>query len=75
MLCKRKVLTHNSQQYSEDPTMANEQDAEIEAIKLKIDNLLVAAGYRGLPHAATVTYFREVQVLRHRLLELGGAEN
>ena len=27
--------------------MANERDAEIEVIKLKIDNLLVAANYRG----------------------------
>ena len=55
--------------------MANEQETEIEAIRLKIDNLLVAAQYRGLFHAATVIYFREVQLLRHRLLVLGGTEN
>ena len=55
--------------------MANERDAEIEVIKLKIDNLLVAANYQGLPQAATVAYFREVQTLRHRLHALGGNEN
>ena len=60
---------------SEDRAMANEHDAEIEVIKLKIDNLLVAANYQGLPPAATVAYFREVQVLRHRLHALGGTED
>ena len=52
--------------------MADPPDAEIEAIKLKIDNLLVAAQYRGLPQAATVAYLKEIQVLRQRLHELGG---
>jgi hypothetical protein len=40
----------------------DDQEAEIEAIKLKIDNLLVTAQYRGLPQAATVTYLKELRV-------------
>ena len=31
------------------PSMADDRDAEIEAVKLKIANLLVAAHYRGCP--------------------------
>ena len=54
--------------------MTDDRDAEIEALKLKIDNLLVAAHYRGLPQAATVTYLKELQVLRQRLYELSGDE-
>ena len=55
--------------------MADDRDAEIEAIKLKIDNLLVAAHYRGLPQAATVEYLKELRVLRQRLHDLGGDED
>ena len=57
------------------PSMADDRDAEIEAIKLKIDNLLVAAHYRGLPQEATVAYLKELRVLRQRLHDLGGDEN
>ena len=42
-------------------SMADDRDAEIREIKLKIDNLLVAAHYRGLPQAATVAYLKELQ--------------
>ena len=52
--------------------MANERDAEIREIKLKIENLLVAANCSGLPQEATVAYLKELQVLRQRLHELGG---
>jgi hypothetical protein len=52
--------------------MANERDAEIREIKLKIENLLVAANYPQLPQDATVAYLKELQVLRQRLHELGG---
>ena len=38
--------------------MASERDAEIEVIKLKIDNLLVAANYQGLPQAANGLLFQ-----------------
>ena len=55
--------------------MADDRDAEIEAIKLKIDNLLVAAHYRGLPQEATVVYLKELRVLRQRLHDLGGDED
>ena len=55
--------------------MADDRDAEIEAIKLKIENLLVAAHYRGLPQAATVEYLEELRVLRQRLHDLGGNED
>ena len=57
------------------PSMADDRDAEIEALKLKIDNLLVAAHYRGLPQAATVAYLKELQVLRQRLQALSGNED
>ena len=56
------------------PSMADDRDAEIEAVKLKIANLLVAAHYRGLPQAATVEYLKELRVLRQRLHDLGGNE-
>ena len=55
--------------------MADPRDTEIEAIKLKIENLLVAANYRGLPQAATVEYLKELRVLKQRLHELGGDED
>jgi hypothetical protein len=46
-------------------------DNEIREIKLKIENLLIAANYRGLPQEATISYLKEVQKLRLRLLHLG----
>ena len=52
--------------------MADDRDAEIREIKLKIENLLVAANYPQLPQEATVAYLKELQVLRQRLHELGG---
>ena len=52
--------------------MADDRDDEIREIKLKIENLLVAANYSGIPQAATVAYLKELQVLRQRLHELGG---
>ena len=55
--------------------MADDRDAEIEALKLKIDHLLMAAHYRGLPQAATVAYLKELQVLRQRLQALSGNED
>lgn len=55
--------------------MADDRDAEIEAVKLKIANLLVAAHYRGLPQEATVVYLKELRVLRQRLHDLGGDED
>ena len=55
--------------------MADDRDAEIEAIKLKIENLLVAAHYRGLPQAASVEYLKGLRVLRQRLHDLGGNED
>jgi hypothetical protein len=51
--------------------MADDQEAEIREIKLKIANLLLAASYRGLPQEATISYLKEVQKLRVRLLHLG----
>ena len=38
--------------------MADDPEAEIREIKLKIENLLVAANYSGLPQAVTVAYLR-----------------
>ena len=52
--------------------MMDDRDAEIREIKLKIENLLVAANYRQLPQEATVEYLKELRVLRQRLQELGG---
>ena len=52
--------------------MADDRDDEIREIKLKIENLLVAANDSGIPQAATVAYLKELQVLRQRLHELGG---
>ncbi len=46
-------------------------DNEIREIKLKIENLLIAANYRELPQEATISYLKEVQKLRLRLLHLG----
>ena len=57
------------------PNMADDRDTEIAAIKLKIENLIVAAHYRGLPQAATVEYLKELRVLRQRLHDLGGSED
>jgi hypothetical protein len=51
--------------------MADDKEAEIREIKLKIENLLIAANYRGLPQEATISYLKEVQKLRLRLLHLG----
>ncbi len=50
----------------------DDRDAEIREIKLKIENLLVAANYPRLPQEATVAYLKELQVLRQRLHDLGG---
>lgn len=50
--------------------MADDPEAEIREIKLKIENLLVAANYSGLPQAATVAYLKELQTLRQRLQAL-----
>ena len=55
--------------------MSDDTDAEIEALKLRIDNLVVAAHYRGLPQSATVTYLKELQVLRQRLYELSDGKD
>ena len=51
--------------------MADVRESEIREIKLKIANLLLAASYRGLPQEATISYLKEVQKLRLRLLHLG----
>ena len=51
--------------------MAHDTEAEIREIRLKIENLLTAANYRGLPQEATISYLKEVQKLRLRLLHLG----
>ena len=50
--------------------MADNREAEIREIKLKIENLLVAANYSGLPQAAKVAYLKELQTLRQRLQAL-----
>ena len=50
--------------------MANDREEEIREIKLKIENLLVAANYSGLPRAATVAYLKELDTLRQRLQAL-----
>ena len=50
----------------------DDPEAEIREIKLKIENLLVAASYRQLPQEATVAYLKELRVLRQRLQVLGG---
>ena len=47
--------------------MADDREAEIRNIKLKIENLWVAANYSVLPQAATVAYLKELQTLRQRL--------
>ena len=52
--------------------MGQDTDAEIREIKLTIANLLVAARYRHVPQTVTITYLKELQVLRHQLHELGG---
>ena len=52
--------------------MMTDSDAEIREIKLKIENLLVAANVSGLPREATVAYLKELRVLRQRLHDLGG---
>ena len=54
--------------------MDAETDAETREIRLTIANLLVAARYRHVPQQVTITYLRELQVLRQRLSELGGAK-
>jgi hypothetical protein len=51
--------------------MGEERDAEIREIRLRIENLLIAANYRSLPQEATISYLKEVQNLRLRLLHLG----
>ena len=51
--------------------MADDREVEIREIRLKIENLLTAANYRGLPQEATISYLKEVQKLRLRLLHLG----
>ena len=55
-----------------ETSMADDRDAEIREIKLKIENLLVAASVSGLPQEATVAYLKELQALRQRLHDLGG---
>ena len=58
--------------------MADDREAEIRDIKLKIENLRVAANYSVLPQAATVAYLKELQTLRQRLQALerpSGADN
>jgi hypothetical protein len=52
--------------------MGEDTDAEIREIKLKIENLLVAAHYRHVPQNVTITYLKELQLLRARLHALGG---
>ncbi len=52
--------------------MTEDRDAEIRKIKLKIENLLVAANFSCLPQEATVAYLKELQTLRQRLHDLGG---
>jgi hypothetical protein len=54
--------------------MSTDRDAEIREIKLKIENLLVAAHVSALPQEATVAYLKELQALRQRLHDLGGKE-
>jgi hypothetical protein len=51
--------------------MDDASQAEIRELKLKIENLLLAASYRGLPQEATISYLKEVQTLRLRLQHLG----
>lgn len=51
--------------------MPHDPEAEIREIQLKIENLLRAAGYRGLPQEATISYLKEIQRLRLALLHLG----
>ena len=50
--------------------MAEDRKAEIREIKLKVENLLVAANYSVLPQAATVAYLKELQTLRQQLQAL-----
>ena len=57
--------------FTEILEMADASEAEIREIRLKIENLLKAANYRGLPQEATISYLKEVQKLRLRLLHLG----
>ena len=51
--------------------MGEDTDADIREIKLKIENLLVAARYRHVPQQVTVAYLKELQILRHQLHKLG----
>ena len=50
--------------------MPNDPEAEIREIQLKIESLLTAASYRGLPQEATISYLKEIQRLRLALLHL-----
>ena len=52
--------------------MGEDTGAAIRELKLTIENLLVAARYRHVPQTVTITYLKELQVLRHQLHELGG---
>ena len=51
--------------------MADDKEREIRELQVKIENLLTAVSYRGLPQEATISYLKEVQKLRLRLLHLG----
>ena len=50
--------------------MADDKEAEIRELELRIDNLRLAASYRGVPQDVTVTYLKELQRLRGILGEL-----
>lgn len=50
--------------------MSDDKEAEIREIELRIENLLLAAGYRHVPQDVTVTYLKELQRLRATLAEL-----
>ena len=46
---------------AEIPAMADDKEAEIRDLELRIENLLLAAGYRDVPQNVTITYLKEVQ--------------
>jgi len=52
--------------------MADNRDAEIRRDQTEIENLLVAANYPHVRQQTTITYLKELQVLRQWLQELEG---
>jgi hypothetical protein len=50
--------------------MADDNEAEIREIELRIENLRLAASYRSVPQDVMIIYLKELQRLRARLAQL-----